>query len=255
MVALGLSLLPFLLPLAKQKVEVCLSPGCLADGAQTTLSKIQALAPPSIECVGNGKCQSLCGKGPILIHTNNNDRRVVKKYMKDEKILPFLQSCIMDDDDDWILPDGLLEGYDLVAEGLELLSKKKYTEASQNLKEGIEKALEPTKDYGNNNMEWMVQAHQSLADALLQQSSGAKNNINDDALHYIQVAIKLNPQNPALYETLVRIYQANKNEEGEYQALQTLLVDLPEPENPDRTVANRRRELGFRLKSLQNKLG
>jgi len=240
-------MLPFLFA---AKVEVCISPGCVADGAQKTLAKLKALAPPSKVCVENGKCQSLCGKGPVLIQQeDSSERRVNFKYMKDEKLIPFLESCV--DDDDWSIPNDLLEGYDLVAEGMELFTKKKYNEASLQLKQGIKQALAPAQSYGGD-MEWLVQAHQSLADSLLQQQQQQQQNVA--AMDAIQVAIQLDPKDGTSYEILARICQANKDEKGECEALETLLLELPEPVNPPRDVSNRRRELGFRLKSLQSKM-
>ena len=50
----------------KLSFSVCLSPGCVADGAQATLDKLQALAPPTVVTVEAGTCESLCGSGPIV---------------------------------------------------------------------------------------------------------------------------------------------------------------------------------------------
>lgn len=82
-----------------RRLEVCTSPGCVADGARSTLAKLRALAPPppspsssSSDAATNsnnnengakaqspssagiivkeGRCASACGSGPVVIETS-----------------------------------------------------------------------------------------------------------------------------------------------------------------------------------------
>lgn len=45
--------------------EVCISPACLADGAERTLEMFRAIAPPHV-FVQTASCSSFCGKGPVV---------------------------------------------------------------------------------------------------------------------------------------------------------------------------------------------
>jgi hypothetical protein len=47
-------------------VQVCLSPGCIADGAAVTMEKLQALAPAHVR-IQQGGCSSFCGSGPVVV--------------------------------------------------------------------------------------------------------------------------------------------------------------------------------------------
>ena len=142
------------------EVEVCLSPGCLGDGASNTLSRLKAYAHPSI-CVKEGSCQSLCGKGPILIQNPDGDgskkrgRKVLLKFMKDDKkLIPFLEDLLEEGEknetNDNRIPAALIEGYNLIDKGFEAFDQRSFTEASQLLKAGIVKALQPAKIYGSD---------------------------------------------------------------------------------------------------------
>jgi len=245
-------------------VEVCLSPGCLADGAQGTLSKLKALAPPASVCVREGKCLSLCGKGPVLIQNPDEKpkRRIVLKNMKDEKLVPFLNELISTANDDSgaaetgtenavvMLPDDLVEGYDLVTNGSRMFLEKSYSEAAKHLKSGIDKAFTTSKEWGAD-MEWMVEAHRTLAESLLVQGP----DYYEEALASVKISFDIPSKDYSMsYELLARIYQARNDNEGEYGALKAYF-DLPEPSNPPRELANQRRGLGFRFQKLQREFG
>lgn len=248
------------------EVEVCLSPGCVADGGQNTLSKLKALAHPSVcDSIKPGKCQSLCGKGPILIQNDGKNKQQILKFMKgDEKLVPYLESLVPsldtteegDDDDVNRIPEDLITGYNLVEDGLDFFSKKSYEDACENLKTGIEKAFVPAKEYGGN-MEWMVHAHRTYAESLLEVLS--QDEEYDDAIKSIEIALSLDPTDELSYVVLAQIYQIKKNDYGEYKALKTMF-ELPEvgdassPPHPNRDIANRRRTLGFRLQKLQREV-
>ncbi len=246
-------------------VEVCLSPGCLADGAQGTLSKLKALAPPASVCVREGKCLSLCGKGPVLIQNPDEKpkHRIILKNMKDEKLVPFLNGLITSNAGESdsaadgvvegrVVPDDLVEGYDLVDKGSKMFSEKSYSDASKYLKSGIDKAFSTSKEWGAD-MEWMVAAHRTLAESLLEQGS----DYYDEALLSVQTSFGIPSETEDYsmsYELLARICQARNDNEGEYEALKAYF-GLPEPSNPPRELANQRRELGFRYEKLQRECG
>lgn len=261
-------------------VEVCVSPGCLADGAENTFAKLKALAHPSI-CIREGKCESLCGKGPVLIQNPDEEgrigssgrhvkRKLVLKYMSGDKIVSFLEGLMILDDEGVpadnnakenrrIIPDSLMKGYDLVEEGLDKFSQKLYGDASQLLKEGIDIGFQPAKEFGGN-MEWMIVAHQTLAESLLETKQLCENKNDDDhlldsALTYITEALALKPEDEKLYEVLGAIYQARNDLDGEYRAMRAMF-DLPQMNspNPPREVALRRRTLRFRLQKLEKEL-
>ena len=101
-----------------RRLEVCTSPGCVADGAMGTLKKLKALAPPSSQTdpgivVKEGRCASACGSGPVVIETSGPiarnedgidasttaDARVVHKWIKDEALLRLLEGGADDAND------------------------------------------------------------------------------------------------------------------------------------------------------------
>ena len=144
----------------------------------------------------------------------------------------------------------MIDGYDLVAEGLEKASKKSYVEAAEMLRQGIEKSFEAAQRHGGD-MEWMVQAHQSLADSLLNANSKEKD--FDGAMEAIQAAILLAPEDELSYAILAGICEAKNDKDGEFKALQAMF-DLPGVEdtmNVDREVSIRRQNLKFRFQQLQ----
>jgi tetratricopeptide (TPR) repeat protein len=107
------------------RFQVCLSPGCTADGAVDTLEKLQALAPAHV-IVEDGSCVSLCGSGPVVQATTSEDKASVttkfKRIANDERVLQILY------------PEGgapleLLEGYLLVQQGDVEFTGKAYAEA------------------------------------------------------------------------------------------------------------------------------
>jgi hypothetical protein len=78
--------------------QVCLSPGCVADGAEDTLERFQAMAPPHI-IIEAGVCSSLCGNGPVVLMNppEHGDAAMKKKTpavrhrkVKGDKILELL---------------------------------------------------------------------------------------------------------------------------------------------------------------------
>jgi len=256
------------------EVEVCLSPGCLGDGASSTLSRLKAYAHPSI-CVREGSCQSLCGKGPILIQNPDGDgskkrgRKVLLKFMKDDKkLIPFLEGLLEEGEKDETnrncIPDALIEGYNLIDRGFHALDQKSFTEASQLLKAGIDKALQPAKIYGSD-MEWITRAYRSLAESLVGQSTSTDDNDNgnlyNSAMEFLEKALVINPEDETSYALLATIHKARKDPDGEYEALVAMFAlpcmsrdSVSVSPRPTREIENRRRDLGFRLQKLKQEL-
>ena len=52
-------------PPSRILLRMCTSPGCRDDGAESTIDRLLALAPPGVDVVGGG-CVSLCGSGPVV---------------------------------------------------------------------------------------------------------------------------------------------------------------------------------------------
>lgn len=202
--------------------------------------------------------------------------KVLLKFMKDDKkLLPFLEGLMeenantnaiidteLDERDLNRIPDALIEGYNLVDEGMNLCKQKSYKEASQILKAGIDKAIQPAKSFGGD-MEWMVHAHRSLAESLMGMAQAQPQTQNpnseesdssnyDRAMESLETALNLNPEDESSCALLAELHQARNDPDSEYRALVTMfaLPDIDSP-NPPREVENRRRSLGFRLQELQ----
>jgi tetratricopeptide (TPR) repeat protein len=237
--------------LQAKTLEVCLSPGCVADGADGTLLKLQALAPPGISVVP-GACCSLCGNGPIVMDTESN-----QKYRKvsEKKILEILM------EDAALDPNqaAVLESFNLVSEGDEHLEKKDYSKAiekySQAMDIGFEaaRALEAkrtiigssSKEEPPQGLRWVIMARCNEARAKLSLGD------SEGAIAAAESANDLSGRTcaPAL-ELVQEACQMRGDDAGERNALMALF-DLPEPSKQTTMEANRRRSLGFRLAKLQ----
>lgn len=229
--------------------QVCLSPGCVADGAQRTLDKLHAVAPPQAH-VTAGTCESLCGNGPIVTQPSNK-QKVIHRRISGDALLDLLN--------DYAIDPALLEGYDLVAQAQDLFVKKEYQQAIPLYEKGIAMALEPTMalvqlDEQVENQEevampqrldWLVRAYREEAEARLQVGD------KEAALVAANAACDLsnNVDAPSL-DVLASVCQACNDATGELKALQAMFA-LPEDSKMTREVANRRRTLGFRLAKLE----
>jgi tetratricopeptide (TPR) repeat protein len=131
--------------------RVCLSPGCVADGALKTYEQLLALAPPHV-IVEPGSCHSLCGNGPVIDATtmtttsssssspsnnnnnnNNNNKRMRK--VSGPKVLQLLQ-------DEGVIPE-LVEGYALVLKGDEAFAAHQYSTAIEQYEKAVQMAFRP----------------------------------------------------------------------------------------------------------------
>jgi tetratricopeptide (TPR) repeat protein len=263
--------------------EVCLSPGCIADGASQTLEKLQALAPPNV-IVKAGSCSSLCGNGPVLdVHSssgaddddppNKNKKVVTKKHRKvsGAKILDLLESNDEDGSGSKGPPEALIEGYDLVLQADDLFTKSKdYAQAVQLYEKALAIAFRPAMDLQTardqmqkgedlsssatkqpTGLQWLIRARCNEATCKLQLDDVG------GALFAAQGACNLSRNTSA--ESLIvlsQVYQQKRDAAAELQALQTLFA-LPVDEETKLSFAesfaqqNQRRELGFRLAKLE----
>jgi tetratricopeptide (TPR) repeat protein len=255
--------------------EVCLSPGCIADGASQTLEKLQALAPPNV-VVKAGSCSSLCGNGPVLVVQSNGDHqnineKVMKKHRKvsGAKILDLLQGN-NENDSDYSAgpPEALIEGYELVLQADELFTKSKdYAQAVQLYEKALAIAFRPAmnlqtardqmhkgEDLSSNSitkqptgLQWLVRARCNEATCKLQLGDVG------GALFAAQGACNLSRNTSAeSLQVLAQVYQQKGDAAAELQALQTMFALPVVDENKfSFTQQNQRREFGFRLAKLE----
>jgi tetratricopeptide (TPR) repeat protein len=255
--------------------EVCLSPGCIADGASQTLEKLQALAPPNV-IVKAGSCSSMCGNGPVLVvysssgADDNDDKKVVtKKHRKvsGEKILSLLEGNDENDSGSTGPPKALIEGYELVLQADDLFTKSKdYAQAVQLYEKALAIAFRPAMDLQTARdqmqkgedlsssttkqpigLQWLIRARCNEATCKLQLDDVG------GALFAAQGACNLSRNTSA--EGLIvlsQVYQQKRDAVAELQALQTMFA-LPVNEGSKLSFAqqNQRRELGFRLAKLE----
>eukprot|EP00978_Attheya_sp_CCMP212_P002206 scaffold4515_cov42-Attheya_sp.AAC.1 len=150
--------------------HVCLSPGCVGDGAHATLAKLKALAPPGTQ-ICPGPCESQCGKGPIVtattvvmnhegttvaaVRANANQKKVIYSRMTGDALLDLLLLANNSNKNSGIVPPPyddemnpcLLEGYELVEQANEYFRiQQDYKRAIPLYEAGIEMALTPAKE-------------------------------------------------------------------------------------------------------------
>ena len=240
----------------QKTLEVCLSPGCAADGAVATLHKLQALAPATVT-VKPGVCCSLCGNGPVVldIESNKKFKRVVGTKLLD---------LLFNEQDLTPQQDAILKGYNLIMEADEAMSRSDYGKAAQLYEEGLALGLQPALDMQQERdkiaaededslavppaLRWLIKARQAEASAKLKKGDA------DGAVRAVKSACELarNSSSEA-FELLQEVYQTIGDRAGELGALQSLF-NLPQPETPTVQMQNKRRTLGFRLTKLQKEL-
>lgn len=222
-------------------LEVCLSPGCMADGARASLEKLQALAPFPVT---EGGCESLCGKGPIVIALNSKngeEKKYLHKRIAGKSLLQLLDDLETD------VPTELVQGYELIENANEAADANKFNKAIPLFEEGITMAINTAKAHGGS-LVWLGRALRSLAICQLKVYE------KEAALQAIEQATELDPSDAESWDVQAQIFEALNNAQGEFDALQAYFAlptneaDLPRP------VANRRRTLGFRLQRLEREL-
>lgn len=131
--------------------DVCLSPGCMADGAAATIVKLRALAPPNI-VVRKGSCSSACGNGPIVIRkslaTKGETGQTYRKITGD-KILQLLSNEGEDAANAnsrikaFTIDERLAQGYDLTVLADHAFSLHNYELSRDLYAQAIDLALQP----------------------------------------------------------------------------------------------------------------
>jgi tetratricopeptide (TPR) repeat protein len=190
---------------AIMNLEVCMSPGCIADGANEALLKLQALSSTSKSStltgtgtgtgtdaaivVQPGVCCSLCGNGPVVFDKSNN-----KKYRNvlssNTKILDIILSSSFLDDDDNGNDNGndyrnnmnkILDGINICFDGDEALKAKDYIGAIEKYSMAIDigmnnpiiinslikKQQDDTTTTKTAALNWLINAHCNKAKSLL----------------------------------------------------------------------------------------
>jgi len=224
--------------------EICISPGCVADGADQLLSKMQAFAPSNIS-VKPGDCCSLCGNGPIVLEGNKKYRKV-----SDVKLVELL----FGEEGMTSEQQAVFDAFNLVVEAGEFLKQRNYEQAIALYGKGIELGLEPALSLGNvapdndapsQALQWLVGARQDEATAKL--------NMGDigGAIDSAKSARDLSKESSLeALEILQESYAKQGDSIAELEALRTYF-GLPEPEKMTTMQANKRRNLGFRLQKLE----
>uniref|UniRef100_A0A6U3QKT8 Uncharacterized protein n=1 Tax=Ditylum brightwellii TaxID=49249 RepID=A0A6U3QKT8_9STRA len=248
----------------QQLLEVCLSPGCIADGAKETLSRLCAFAPPGVQVLP-GKCASACGAGPVVMDIMTDDKKIVHKRVSGDVLLNLLLEGINNKDEkegeeknsSCAVPNEIIEGYEIIIQADDAMSKKDYEEAAALYRQGIDAALQIALDLhvGSTHststapppgLEWLIRAHRLEAEARIK---------THDAQTALEIATKAwelsNQTNRLCLEVMAQACQELKDAKGELNALRTLLVEMDPEENAPRDVLNRMRTLGFRLAKLE----
>jgi hypothetical protein len=226
--------------------EICLSPGCVADGADETLSRMHALAPPDV-IIKPGACCSLCGNGPIVLEGSKKIRKVSGKKIID---------MLFGDEGMDSQQQAVFDAFNLVSEANVALKRKDYEKARDLYKNGMNLGLEPAlvleerrssedSDTSAPGLRWLINARQQEATARL--------NIGDvdGAISSAQSACELS-QNSSIdaFEALQEAYAAKGDAERELNILHSLFA-LPEREKMTTIQSNKRRQLGFRMAKLE----
>lgn len=257
-------------------LEVCLSPGCVADGADGVLLKLEALAAScNSDTNGNniavtqGVCCSLCSSGPVAREPSSGKKH--RKLNSNKKILDLLS---LDSKNLNPHQEAVLEGIDLCLRGDQELQRKKYKQALQHYQTGLGRGMNAAIALGSSggdgddddklndtqfraSLQWVVKALCSEATAKLQTRDA------DGAVFSAGTAyqLSLNRSSESL-EVLQEAYQAIGDETKEREALEALfaLYSAQEAEEASKPrarkkrknpmEANKRRTLGFRLSKL-----
>eukprot|EP00980_Cylindrotheca_fusiformis_P016525 scaffold4949_cov134-Cylindrotheca_fusiformis.AAC.4 len=227
--------------------EVCMSPGCVADGAEDTLSMMLALAPPDVG-IKPGVCCSLCGNGPIILEGNRKIRKVSQS-----KVVTLL----FGDDGMNSEEQAVFDALNMVKEANDAMKRKNFKAASELYEAAIDLGLEPAlalEDERNpeneeptsaQGIKWVINARQQEA------LSKLKIGDIDGAVSSAESAQTLSQNlSPGALEVLQEACAAKGDKEGEIRSLRAFFA-LPEPEKMTTMESNKRRQLGFRLDKLE----
>lgn len=244
------------LTLDATRYEVCMSPGCMADGASSTLQKLQALVPPGDEVV-EGVCCSLCGNGPIVM--TPTEKMITKhRRTKGAKLLEILSQ-----DKQAKLSQQLVEAYALYEQGIEAMEVNDLETAVNPFKDAIRigsgrpsvDLQEQRQKYGIENLSvdgiptgllWLIDLQRKSAYAQIE----LKN--LEGALIAAVAANNLAAGNDTeSLEILVRIHEMGANPNEELAALRNLIQLMDSKGELSRQDQNKRRQMGFRQQNLE----
>ena len=256
-----LTLAPILLainhPTPCRRLEVCLSPGCVADGASEALCRLRALAPLDSFSVEPGKCASACGAGPVVIEPSDkaNVPTIVHKNVKGVALVKLLEADGVEVD------PKIVDGYELAMQGKAAMTEKDNKKAARLLEEGISTAFDSVAGQSSEaataecsaavapHAEWILAAYCNLAAVRLKISD------KYGALEAAHNACELSRSiDPLSLETMAEVCAAKKDDVGELDALRKIFA-LPQEDDPPRDVALRRRSQSFRLARLESLTG
>ena len=245
-------------------LEVCLSPGCLADGAEGLMLKLKALAAPNSGCeIAPGVCCSLCGNGPVAIDPSTGKKH--RRITTDDKILGLLFGGGGGGDESDPRRSAILEGVNACLEGDEDLRRNNHRGAIRHYARGLAAGMNPAIELasgGASSLEWVVHALCGEAEAKLGTSDteGAvlsagtayqlSGKTSMKSLEVLREAYETKGDDPRkeleVLEALTGLYE----DEEERQA------KLPRPKRKRLSPmeANKRRTLGFRLDTLRSTL-
>jgi len=264
MIPVGLLLMAACNP---KTIEVCLSPGCKADGAEATLARLCALSPPHVT-VSEGGCESLCGKGPIVIQkeTKPKNKKIVHTRVQSDNLSKLLFS-LEEDNDSRTTPD-LAKSYDMVRAAVTAMIANDNDHAITLFRDGLTLALPhamalqknrddfcTTDETKPSRLQWLVVAHRQYARVLVQQGGDEENFLAASrvAEHSVELSRFLDAES---YETVAEVCRAQTDGVGERDALRRVFELEPEgvTQGIAFNVVNRRRELGFRLAKLEREI-
>jgi hypothetical protein len=255
-------------------LEVCLSPGCLADGAQGTLQKLQALISDETNTtkVVKGVCCSLCGNGPVVILNGNQKIRQVNS---NDKILKLLILDNQDDVDesDYSRFQSILQSFDLIEQARASVKSREFVKGTKLFQQGIDLGMHQltTRDkFSLTQVSYLIEALKEQTFAFLQ--IPAKKDAVDAARCSIDLIRNSSDQIEDNDEALLILYSsleclqealeacnkgiATVDKEilaQEFKVLQDLM-SLPELAGLSSTQQNKRRSHGFRLQKLEREL-
>ena len=249
-------------PVVGTRYVVCLSPGCVADGAVAALRQLQALAPPGDEVV-QGVCCSLCGQGPIVLtsrpSTESSTTATKHRRMKSDKLLRLI---LQQGHEESAVSKRLVEAYETYERASEAMSVKDYETAISLFEDaarvGYSPALDLQKKRNDMGVEtlsrngipvallWLVDLRTQEASAKLQQSDF------EGAQRAADAACDLaGGQDMGSLDVLTQIYQARGDVIAERNALTKLAALMDGRPKLSIQESNRRRQLGFRLQKLE----
>ena len=258
-----------------RRLEVCTSPGCVADGALSTLAKLRALAPPpplqddggnpssqvsAGIIVKEGRCASACGSGPVVMETSGPiarnedgsdatttaDVRVVHKWIKDEALLKLLEGGAADgnggDEIGFQTSEDVIRGYELYEQANDMVKlKRRHTaETAELYQQAIDIAAETVllTMISEDDAEFILPPNvEWFVDCYRQLATSKLATFDrDGALEAAQMACDITRSNDiASLEVMAEVCKAKVDNEGELAALRKIF-ELDEKKGGDEEV-------------------